>query len=635
MEIAIQLPDGSSMAVKKGETVGDVARRISNSLYKKAVAGMMDDKVVDLSTEVVHGGTVRILTLEDQEGLAVYRHSAAHLLAQAVKRLYPDGKLGIGPVIENGFYYDVDLPQSLTSADLPRIEQAMERIVQENHAIHRKLVTKEEALAIYEQVGDPYKVELIHELSADEPITLYVQGEFFDLCRGPHLPRTGMLKAFKLLSVAGAYWRGNTDHPMLQRVYGTIWPNSSQLKEHLQSLEEAKKRDHRKIGKEQELFMFAEEAPGMPFYLPKGMALRQQLESFVCRIFQESGYQEVQTPLMMNRKLWEASGHWEHYRENMYETTVDDTNFALKPMSCPGHMMIFKQKRRSYRDLPLRFAEFGHVHRHEYSGALQGLFRVRAFTQDDAHLFVRPDQVKEEVAQTMNLIDRIYSAFGFKWSVELSTRPVDSMGEENLWVEAENALTAVLRERGAAYRINEGDGAFYGPKIDFHIRDALGRSHQCATIQLDFQMPEKFDLTYIGEDNQRHRPIVIHRAVMGSIDRFLGILVEHYGGGFPLWLAPVQVKVLTLSDSDREQGTLVVHQLKAADIRVELDARQEKIGYKVREAQLQQVPYMLVIGKKEREQNGVSVRKRGIGEMGIDSLETVLSRIQEEIKERR
>ncbi|SDW95200.1 threonyl-tRNA synthetase [Marininema mesophilum] len=629
----IRLPDGTERAIEQQITMKDVAASISLGLSKKAVAGMIDGKTVDLSEKVPNGAEVKILTLEDAEGLAVYRHSAAHLMAQAIKRLYPDVKLGIGPVIENGFYYDIDLSKPITAEDLPKVEKEMEKIVREDIPVRKEVVSREEALRIYEEIGDHLKLELINEFPEDELITIYHQGEFFDLCRGPHLPSTGKMRAYKLLSVAGAYWRGNSENKMLQRIYGTIWPKKAELDEYLLRLEEAKERDHRKIGKEQELFMFSEEAPGMPFFLSKGMVLWNELEEYARKMYQESGYQEVRTPLMMNRKLWEQSGHWEHYRENMYYTDVDETPFALKPMNCPGHMLIYKQKRRSYRDLPLRLAEFGQVHRHEFSGALQGLFRVRTFTQDDAHIFVRSDQVGAEVMRMIQLVDRMYSTFGFQWTIELSTRPVDSMGEGGLWREAESSLRDVLEQSGIDFLINEGDGAFYGPKIDFHIRDALGRSHQCATIQLDFQMPEKFDLTYVGEDNQRHRPIVIHRAVFGSIDRFLGILVEHFGGRFPIWLSPVQAMVITLADEDYDQGFTVVNRLKIAGIRAELDARSEKIGYKIREAQIQQVPYMLIIGEKERKQGVVSLRERGVGELGVYPLENVISRIKQEIKE--
>ncbi|MGA9173480.1 MAG: threonine--tRNA ligase, partial [Thermoactinomyces sp.] len=616
-------------------TVRDVAESISKSLLKKAVAGKIDGQMVDLNREVPDGAEVQILTLEDEEGIEVYRHSTAHLMAQALKRLYPDVKLGIGPVIEDGFYYDVDLPVRLTPDDFPKIEAEMNKIVKEDLPIVRKVVSREEAIRIYEELGDHLKLDIIRDLPEDATITIYEQGEFFDLCRGPHLPSTGKIKAFKLLSVAGAYWRGDSDNQMLQRIYGTAWPKKSELEEYLHFLEEAKKRDHRKLGRELKLYMFSEEAPGMPFYLPNGMILRNELEQLSREMQTKAGYKEVRTPLMMNQRLWEQSGHWDHYRENMYFTDVDEATFAVKPMNCPGHMLIFKNEIRSYRDLPLRLAEFGQVHRHELSGALNGMLRVRTFTQDDAHIFVRPDQIEEEVMNALKLIDQIYSVFGFPYSVELSTRPEDSMGSDELWEKAESALKSVLDRTGIEYRINEGDGAFYGPKIDFHIRDALKRSHQCATIQLDFQMPEKFDLSYVGEDNERHRPVVIHRAIYGSIDRFIGILVEHYGGAFPLWLAPVQARVIPVSRDYNEYAQKVTDELQKAGIRVELDARDEKVGYKIREAQVQKVPYMFVVGEKEVNSGTVAVRKRAEGDLGAKPLDAVINELKEEIAERK
>jgi threonyl-tRNA synthetase len=635
MKMEVKLPDGSVREYDGQVTVRDVAESISKSLLKKAVAGKIDGQMVDLNREVPDGAEVQILTLEDEEGIEVYRHSTAHLMAQALKRLYPDVKLGIGPVIEDGFYYDVDLPVRLTPDDFPKIEAEMNKIVKEDLPIVRKVVGREEAIRIYEELGDHLKLDIIRDLPEDATITIYEQGEFFDLCRGPHLPSTGKIKAFKLLSVAGAYWRGDSDNQMLQRIYGTAWPKKSELEEYLHFLEEAKKRDHRKLGRELKLYMFSEEAPGMPFYLPNGMILRNELEQLSREMQTKAGYKEVRTPLMMNQRLWEQSGHWDHYRENMYFTDVDEATFAVKPMNCPGHMLIFKNEIRSYRDLPLRLAEFGQVHRHELSGALNGMLRVRTFTQDDAHIFVRPDQIEEEVMNALKLIDQIYSVFGFPYSVELSTRPEDSMGSDELWEKAESALKSVLDRTGIEYRINEGDGAFYGPKIDFHIRDALKRSHQCATIQLDFQMPEKFDLSYVGEDNERHRPVVIHRAIYGSIDRFIGILVEHYGGAFPLWLAPVQARVIPVSRDYNEYAQKVTDELQKAGIRVELDARDEKVGYKIREAQVQKVPYMFVVGEKEVNSGTVAVRKRAEGDIGAKPLDAVINELKEEIAERK
>lgn len=633
MSIQLKLPDGAVREVQAGTSVEEFAGMISSSLKKQAVAGKVDGKVVDLSFCFEQDAEVEIVTLDSKDGLEVYRHSTAHLMAQAIKRVFKETKvqLGIGPVIEDGFYYDIDIERPLTPEDLTAIEKEMDNIVRENVAITRKVVSREQALAIYEDVADVYKLELIRDLPADSVITIYEQGEFFDLCRGPHLPSTGKIKAFKLLSVAGAYWRGNSSNKMLQRVYGTAFPKKAQLDEHLHILEEAKKRDHRKLGKELGLFMFSEEAPGMPFYLPKGMLIRNQLETYSRELQAAREYDEVRTPFMMNQRLWEQSGHWDHYHENMYFTEVDETKFALKPMNCPGHMLIYKHELHSYRDLPIRISEFGQVHRHEMSGALNGMMRVRTFCQDDAHLFVRPDQIEEEIRKVIRLIDTIYQVFGFEYRIELSTRPEDSMGSEELWAQAEAALQNVLDGLGVKYRVNEGDGAFYGPKIDFHITDALKRSWQCATIQLDFQLPEKFDLSYVGEDNNKHRPVVIHRAVYGSIDRFIGILTEHFAGAFPLWLSPVQAKILPIAAPHHEYAYAVKQRLEAAGIRAEVDARNEKIGYKIREAQLEKTPYMLVIGDQEAAGDSVAVRKRGVGDIGAQSVNELLEALLTEI----
>ncbi|UFJ39220.1 threonine--tRNA ligase [Brevibacillus humidisoli] len=635
-KVNVTLPDGAVREYDAGVTIEDVAASISPGLKKKAIAGKLNGKVVDLYTPITEDAQVEVVTLDSPEGLEVYRHSAAHLLAQAVKRLYgKEVKLGIGPVIENGFYYDMDIPASLTPDDLGKIEAEMEKIVKENLQIRRKVVGREEALQIYEELGDHLKLELIRDLPEDAEITIYEQGEFFDLCRGPHLPSTGLIKAFKLMSVAGAYWRGDSDNQMLQRVYGTAWPKKSDLDEYLHFIEEAKKRDHRKLGKELELFMFSEEAPGMPFFLPKGFTVRNELEQFSRRLQELAHYTEVRTPFMMNQRLWEQSGHWDHYHENMYFSEVDDTKFALKPMNCPGHMLIYKNKIHSYRDLPIRYSEFGQVHRHEFSGALNGMLRVRTFCQDDAHVFVRPDQIEDEIKRMINLIDSIYKVFGFPYSVELSTRPEDSMGSDELWEIAESSLKNVLDELGIEYEINEGDGAFYGPKIDFQITDALKRRHQCGTIQLDFQFPEKFDLTYIGQDNEKHRPVVLHRAMYGSMERFIGILVEHYGGAFPTWLAPVQARLMTINEVHAPFAEDVYNKMLHAGIRVELDIRNEKIGYKIREAQVAKIPYMLVIGEKEVADQTLSVRKRGVGDLGAQSVDEFVAAIREEIEEKR
>ncbi len=634
MSIAITLPDGTVKEYQKGTTARQIAESISAGLGKNAVAGKVDGKLVDLNHAIHASCHVEIVTLEGAEGLQLYRHSTAHVMAQAIKRVYGDKavKLGIGPVIEDGFYYDIDIEKPLSSDDLAAIEAEMNKVIQENLPIKRREVSREEAMELFSQLEEPLKLELIRDLPEDSVITLYEQGEFTDLCRGPHLPSTGRIKAFKLQHVAGAYWRGNSDNKMLQRIYGTSFPKKAQLEEHLHLLEEAKKRDHRKLGKELELFMFSEEAPGMPFYLPNGMTIRTELESFVRELQRQRDYEEVRTPFMMNNRLWEQSGHWEHYKENMYFTDVDDTTYALKPMNCPGHMLIFKNSLHSYRELPIRISEFGQVHRHEYSGALSGMMRVRTFCQDDAHLFVRPDQIEEEISRAIVLIDHIYSVFGFEYKIELSTRPEDSMGSEELWNQAEQSLRSVLDSRSIPYRVNEGDGAFYGPKIDFHILDALKRSWQCGTIQLDFQMPDKFDLAYIGEDSQKHRPVVIHRAVYGSIDRFIGILTEHFSGAFPLWLAPVQVKLLPVSEKYIDYALQVKQALSEAGIRTQVDTRNEKLGYKIREAGLAKVPYTLVLGENEKNAGTAALRKRGGGDLGQQTIGEISQRIKDEIQ---
>lgn len=636
MVIQITLPDKTVKEVQQGTTISEMAGLIGTGLAKQAVAGKVDGRIADLDRPLVENSHLEILTLDSQDGLEIMRHSCTHVMAQAVKRIFGEEYvcLGVGPVIEDGFYYDMALPRPLSTEDLAAIEREMNAIIQENHQIIRREVSRKEAIALFEQQGERFKVELIHDLPEEEVITLYEQGEFVDLCRGPHLPATGRIKVFKLLSVAGAYWRGNSDNEMLQRIYGTAFASAAQLKEHLQFLEEAKRRDHRKLGKELELFMFSEEAPGMPFYLPRGMMIRTLLEDFARETQRQRGYEEVRTPLMMNNRIWEQSGHWDHYKDNMYFTWVDETKYALKPMNCPGHMLIYKNSLRSYRELPIRISEFGQVHRHEMSGALGGMMRVRTFCQDDAHLFVLPEQIEAEIGQIMDLIDHMYQVFGFEYKIELSTRPEDSMGSDELWERAEASLRSVLEDRGIDYVLNEGDGAFYGPKIDFHILDALKRSWQCGTIQLDFQMPEKFELSYIGEDGLKHRPVVIHRAVYGSIDRFIGMLTEHYAGAFPLWLAPVQVKLLPVSDQVLEYTLEVKRLLTEAGLRIELDSRQEKLGYKIREAQLEKVPYMLVIGDKEAEAGTVSVRKRGEGDIGLIETRELMAQILSEIKQK-
>ncbi len=575
--------------------------------------------------------------MENNNMLSMIRQTAAYVLAQAVKQLYgaEQVKLGVGSVTEDGFYYDFDVEKPFVAEDLAALEKEMERIIREDRPIVNRLVSREDAALLLRR--EPYKLELLAglPLQEDGKLSLYAQGDFLDLQEGTMLSSTGGIKAVKLMHAAGAYWQGDAGNRMLQRVYGTAFAKKAHLKEHLHLLEEAQKRDHRKLGKELELFMFSEEAPGMPFYLPNGLVVRSELENFLREVQNRQGYQEVRSPLMMNRRLWEHSGHWDHYKDNMYFTQVDEEAFALKPMNCPGHMLVFKNSQHSYRELPIRLAEFGQVHRHEFSGALNGMMRVRTFCQDDAHLFVRPEQIEEEIARVIALIGQVYGVFGFSYQVELSTRPEDFMGSPELWDAAENALRNVLEKVGLPYRINEGDGAFYGPKIDFHIRDALKRSWQCGTIQLDFQMPQKFGLSYVGEDGGKHCPVVIHRAVYGSIDRFMGILIEHYAGAFPAWLAPVQVKVLAVSDAHADYALSVCDALQREGIRVEADLRREKLGYKIRQAQMEKVPYMLVVGDAEAEGVVVAVRKREAGDLGSMALEELLRLVQHDIAGRK
>ncbi|GIN74583.1 threonine--tRNA ligase 2 [Bacillus sp. J14TS2] len=632
--VSIEFPDGRVKEFPAGTTVANVAEAISLSLRKKAVVGKIDHQLVDLSYELNNDTSLSIITLDSEEGVHVLRHTSAHVLAQAVKRLYDNVKLSIGPVIENGFYYDMRLEHSLNEDDLQAIEKEMEKIIKENLAIQRIGVSYEEAKRIFEEKDEPYKIEILKGLPDNEKITLYKQGEFIDLCRGPHLPSTGFIKAVQLTKVSGAYWRGDRDNDVLQRVYGVAFKNKKDLQEHLSFLEEAKQRDHRKLGKQLELFMFSEEAPGMPFYLPKGQIIRNELETFSREVQRSADYEEVRTPFMMNQQLWEKSGHWDHYHENMYFSEVDEVNFALKPMNCPGHMLIFKNNLYSYRDLPIRLAEFGQVHRHEYSGALNGLLRVRTFCQDDAHIFVREDQIENEIKQVFYLIDQVYRTLGFDYSVELSTRPEDSMGDDALWDFSEKALSNVLDHLQVDYQLNEGDGAFYGPKIDFHIRDALKRSHQCGTIQLDFQMPEKFDLTYINEKNEKVRPVVIHRAIFGSIDRFFGILIEHFAGVFPVWLAPVQVQIIPVSQVHLDYCLKVQKELKKLGVKVKIDDRHEKLGYKIREAQMQKIPYMVVIGDNEVEEESLNVRKYGEQQSKSELFEDFKHKVIRQIQER-
>ena len=630
--INVTLKGGEIRQYEAGTTALDVAKALGSVLYKAACACKINGEPCDLRTALPDGCELAILTFDDAEGKHAFWHTASHIMAQAVKRLYPDVKLTIGPAIENGFYYDFDAGEPLTPETLEKIEAEMKQIVKEALPLERFELSPNEAVKLMEAKNEPYKVELIGEHAGKgEPISFYRQGEFTELCAGPHLPDTGRVKAFKLTSCTGAYWRGDAKNQMLQRIYGTAFPKQAALDEYLARMEEAKKRDHRKLGKELELFTIMEEGPGFPFFLPKGMVLKNLLIDYWREIHREAGYQEISTPMILSRSLWERSGHWAHYKENMYTTVIDEEDYAIKPMNCPGGMLVYKTKPRSYRDLPLRVGELGLVHRHELSGALHGLMRVRCFTQDDAHIFMTPDQIKEEIKGVVALIDKVYGTFGFPYKIELSTMPEDHMGELADWERATDALRGAITELGYAYEVNEGDGAFYGPKLDFHLQDCLGRTWQCGTIQLDFQLPERFELEYTGADGQKHRPIMIHRVVFGSIERFIGILIEHFAGAFPLWLAPEQVRILPISERHHEKAREIYQQLFDAGMRVEIDERSEKIGYKIREAQLQKIPYMLIIGDKEAESGTVSVRRRGEGDLGAVKTEAFLATALAEI----
>ncbi len=630
----ITLKDGSTKEYAQAMSVLDIAKDISEGLARVACAGEVDGELADLRTVVDKDCNLNILTFESEGGAWAFHHTTSHIMAQAIKRLYPDVKLAIGPSVADGFYYDVDSETPLTAEDLVKIEAEMKKIVKEALPITRFTKPREEAIAYFKEKEEPYKVELIEDLPEDAQISFYQQGEFVDLCAGPHLMSTKPVKAFKLTSLAGAYWRGSEKNKMLTRIYGTSFTKKADLEEYLNRMEEAKKRDHRKLGKELGLFMMREEGPGFPFFLPKGMVLKNTLLDYWREIHRKNGYVEISTPIMLSRHLWETSGHWDHYKENMYTTVIDDTDFAIKPMNCPGGILVYQSEPRSYRDLPLRMGELGLVHRHEKSGQLHGLMRVRCFTQDDAHIFMMPEQIRDEIKGVARLIDEVYQLFGFKYHVELSTRPEDSMGSDEDWEMATDALRGALDDLGLPYVINEGDGAFYGPKIDFHLEDSIGRTWQCGTIQLDFQLPLRFNCEYIGADGEKHRPIMIHRVAFGSIERFIGILIEHFAGAFPTWLSPVQVKVLPISDKYMEYGEKVKAALEAADIRTEIDTRAEKIGYKIREARLQKIPYMLVVGAKEEEENTVSVRSRFAGDEGAKSLDDFIAAITEEIKNR-
>ena len=633
--IKVKLIDGCMKEIEEGSNGYSLAASISKKLAKEAIAAKINGKLVDLNHGLKNDDKVEIITADSEDGIEIIRHSTAHVMAQAVKRIYGNVKLAIGPTIKNGFYYDFDLDISLTQDDLKKIEDEMNKIINEDLKFKRDDVSKEEALKIMSEKGEYYKVELINALDESEKISLYEQGHFTDLCRGPHIPSTKFIKAFKLTSVAGAYWRGSEKNKMLQRIYGVAFSSKKELEKYLNMIEEAKKRDHRKLGRELKLFEIMDEGPGFPFFLPKGVILKNILIDYWRKLHNEAGYVEIETPIMLNKELWIRSGHWDHYKENMYTSMIDNKEFALKPMNCPGGMLVYKSEGHSYRDLPLRVGELGRVHRHEISGALHGLMRVRAFTQDDAHIFMLPEQIKSEILGVIKLIDEVYDTLGFKYNVELSTRPEDSMGSDEEWNMAERSLKEALDEGGLDYKINEGDGAFYGPKIDFHIEDSLGRSWQCGTIQLDFQLSQRFELEYIGSDGGKHRPIVIHRVIFGSIERFIGILIEHFAGKFPVWISPIQVKVLPISDSFMEYGHEVIDKLRKYGIRCEIDNRSEKIGYKIREARNERVPYMIIVGEKEKNHGNISLRSRDMGEEGSTSLEEFITRVLKEDQEKK
>ena len=630
----VLLKNNDQLSLADNATCMDAASAISEGLARSAVAAKVNGELCDLSKELSEGDKVEIVTLKDKEGLEVYRHTCAHVLAQAVKNIFPTCNLAIGPVIENGFYYDIDFKTPITQEDFVKIEAEMAKIIKANTPITRFELPRAEAIELMSKYNEKYKVELINDLPEDAVISFYKQGAFTDLCRGPHLPSTGKIKAFKLVSIAGAYWRGNEKNKMLTRIYGVAFAKKDEMQAYFDMLEEAKKRDHIKLGKELKLFALLNEGKGFPFFLPNGMVLKNTLVDYWRELHRKEGYVEIQTPIILTRTLWENSGHWEHYKDNMYTTKIDGEDCAVKPMNCPGGMLVYKLTPHSYKDLPLRMAEMGLVHRHEKSGQLHGLFRVRCFTQDDAHIFMLPEQITDEIKGVVRLTDTIYKQFGFKYKVELSTRPEDSMGTEEEWNLATDALRKALDELGIEYEINEGDGAFYGPKIDFHLQDSIGRTWQCGTIQLDFQMPQRFDLEYVGEDGMKHRPIMIHRAIFGSIERFIGILIEHFAGKFPVWLAPVQVKVLPITDRTADYAKSICEELKAAGLRAECDMRNEKIGYKIREAKMEKVPYVIVVGDKEAEEGSVNVNKRGVEEKYTVSKDEFIATVLKEDKEK-
>ncbi len=631
MNVILRLPDGSERTIEKGLSVYEAVKEISEGLARKSIGAVVNGEIYGMQQPILEDADFKVVNFEDKEGKAIFWHTSAHLMAYAIKRLFPDVKFAIGPAIDQGFYYDFDTEHRFTPEDLESIENEMKKIVKENPVLIRTEMKREDALLHFKELDEVYKVDLIERIPEGEIISFYTLGDFIDLCRGPHLYDVSKIKAIKLLSIAGAYFHGDEKNKMLQRIYGITFEKKKDLDEHLVRMEEAKKRDHRKLGKELGIFSMHDEGPGFPFFLPKGMVLRNILESYWRIEHKKAGYDEIRTPMIMNEALWHQSGHWDHYKENMYFTEIDEEPYAIKPMNCPGAILIYKESLYSYRDFPLRWGEMGLVHRHELSGALHGLFRVRAFTQDDAHLFVLESQIKEELKGVIQLEDKIYKDFGFKYHIELSTRPEDSMGTEEQWEIATNGLIDALNELELSYKLNEGDGAFYGPKIDFHLEDAIGRTWQCGTIQLDFQMPERFDLTYVDADGERKRPVMLHRTILGSVERFMGILIENYAGKLPMWLAPIQVSVLPISDKFNDYAQEIFGKLEENELRVEKDFRAEKIGKKIREAQLQKLPYMIVIGEKEETEKKISVRSRDGKDLGMMSIEEFISLTKEDI----
>lgn len=632
--VSIILKDGKKVDFEKAVPLFEAAKAISNSLGRDAVVAKVNGEYADLRDNIEDGTQVEFFTKDSPEALHTLRHTAAHVMAQAIQHLFPGTKFAIGPAIDTGFYYDLESEHKFTNEDFPAIEKEMAKIVKENLAIQKTSMSREEALAYFRERNQDYKVELIEDLPEDAQITFYTQGDFTDLCRGPHVRSTGKVKAFKLMSVAGAYWRGDETRQMLQRIYGTAFYKKEELEHFLYVREEAAKRDHRKLGRELDLFSFHDEGPGFPFFHPKGMVIRNALIDFERELFKKYHYEEIMTPVILSKKLWLQSGHWDHYRENMYFTKIDGEDYAVKPMNCPGGILYFKTQQRSYRDLPKRVAEFGLVHRHELHGALHGLFRVRNFTQDDAHIFMTREQMKPEVIETLQMFKDLYAPFGIKYHVELSTRPENSMGSDELWELATDALREAIEQAGIPYKVNEGDGAFYGPKLDFHIQDSLGRTWQCGTIQMDMQLPERFDVTYVGEDGEKHRAVMIHRAGYGSLERFIGILTEHFAGKFPVWMAPVQAKVIPVSNNQMAYAKEIADKLSAADIRVELDENNDTLGYKIRKAQMEKVPYMIIIGDKEVGAGNISVRTRKGADEGSIDLESFINRVHDEVKNR-